>query len=98
MLCNIEAWVNLTNSELDLLKTVDGMLLRKILKAPVSTPKEMLFLELGVQPLREIVRGRRLNFLHYILNQEAESMISKVFEAQFRKRTKRIGYHQFYPI
>ena len=52
MLCNSEAWVNLTNSELDLLETVDVMLLRNTLKAPVSTPKEMLFLELGVQPLR----------------------------------------------
>ena len=89
MLCNSEAWVNLTNSELDLLETVDVMLLRNILKAPVSTPKEMLFLELGVQPLREIVRGRRLNFLHYILNQDADSIISKVFEAQVRKRTKK---------
>ena len=48
MLCNSEAWVNLTNAELELLETVDVMLLRNILNAPVSTPKEMLFLELGV--------------------------------------------------
>ena len=64
------------------------MLLRNILNAPVSTPKEMLFLELGVQPFREILRGRRLNFLHYILSQEADSLLIKVFEAQCKKRTK----------
>jgi hypothetical protein len=89
MLCNSEAWVNLTNAELELLETVDVMLLRNILNAPVSTPKEMLFLELGVQPFREILRGRRLNFLHYILSQEADSLLLKVFEAQCRKRTKK---------
>ena len=86
MLCNSEAWVNLTNAELDLLETVDVMLLRNILNAPVSTPKEMLFLELGVQPFREILRGRRLNFLHYILSQEADSLMFKVFEAQCKKK------------
>ena len=30
-----------------------------------------------------------LNFLHYILNQEADSLLFKVFEAQCRKRTKK---------
>ena len=44
MLCNCEAWVSLTNSKLDLLETVGVMLLRKILKAPVSTPKNMLYI------------------------------------------------------
>ena len=47
MLFNSEAWYNLTNSELDLLETIDIMLLRKLFKAPKTTPKEMLFLELG---------------------------------------------------
>ena len=55
MLFNSEAWYNVTNSELDLLETVDLMLLRGILKVPKSTPKEMLFLELGVVPFREII-------------------------------------------
>ena len=36
----------------------------------------MLFLELAVQSLREILRVRRLNFL---LSQDTESMISMVF-------------------
>ena len=48
LLCNSEAWFNLTKSELDILETVDVMLLRSLLNAPQSTPKEMLFLELGV--------------------------------------------------
>ena len=89
LLCNSEAWFNLTNSELDLLETVDVMLLRSILRAPKSTPKEMLFLELGMMPLREMIRERRLNFLHYILLQNADSVIFKVFETQYEERTSK---------
>ena len=89
LLCNSEAWFNLTKSELDLLETVDVMLLRSLLNAPQSTPKEMLFLELGVLPLRDIIRQRRLNFLFYILNQDDESMISKVFQSQCNHQTSK---------
>jgi hypothetical protein len=74
---------------MELFETVDLMLLRGILKAPKSTPKEMLFLELGLVPFREIVRQRRLGFLFYMLNQSRESMINRVFESQRRNRSKR---------
>jgi hypothetical protein len=62
MLCNSESWYNVTKPELDLLETVDVQLLRNILKAPKSTPKEMLYLELGCIPLRELIRKRRISF------------------------------------
>ena len=88
LLCNSEAWFNVTKPELNLIETVDTMLLRNLLKAPKSTPKEMFHLELGILPLREIIRERRLNFLHYILNQKSNSIISKVFEKQVANSTK----------
>ena len=75
MLFNSEAWYNVSKSELDLLETVDVMLLRGILKAPKSTPKEMLFLELVVVPFREMIRQRRFGFLFYILHENQDSMI-----------------------
>ena len=87
LLCNSEAWFNLTHAELELLESVDLMLLRSIMKAPKSTPKEMFFLELGVLPLRELIRERRLNVVHYILSQEANSLIVKVFEKQLKNCT-----------
>ena len=77
MLFNSEVWYNVTKSELELLETVDVMLLRGILKAPKSTPKEMLFLEHGLVPFREMVRRRRLGFLHYILTEDKNYMIVK---------------------
>ena len=41
MLCNSEAWYNVTSAELDLIETVDLLMLRSILKVPNSTPKEI---------------------------------------------------------
>ena len=67
LLCNSEAWFNLTKADLNLIESVDLELLRKILNAPLTTPKEALFLELGVMPLRDIIRQRRIIFLHYII-------------------------------
>ena len=49
----------------------------------------MLFLELGCIPLREIIRGKLLNFLHYILKEESNSMIYKVFQSQMKDRTEK---------
>ena len=75
LLTNAEAWYNLTTQDVNDLEKVDEDLLRKILECPISTPKEMLYLELGVSPIRSILRSRRLNFLHYILNEETDSLI-----------------------
>ena len=89
VLCNSEAWFSLTKSDLNMIETIDLEFLRKILKAPMSTPKEILFLELGVLPLRELIKQRRLNFLFYIIQQKNDSIIKKVFESQVRNRTKK---------
>ena len=89
MLYNAEAWYNMTKAELDLLETVDLIFLRKLLKAPKNTPKEMLFLELGCIPFRKIIMEKRISFLHYILNQDRNSIIYKFFNTQMKKRTKR---------
>ena len=58
VLCNSEAWYNVTDAELDYLKTVDLMLLRKVPNTPKSTPKEFMYLELGCLPFRDVIRKR----------------------------------------
>ena len=88
MLCNSEAWYNITNTELNLLETIDLRLLRKILNAPKSTPKEMLYLELGCIPFRNIIQQRRLSFLYYIMHEDPKSLVNKFFEKQLKYRTK----------
>ena len=77
----------MSKAEIELLESVDLTLLRGMLEAPKSTPKEMLFLELGVVPFREIIRKRRLSFLYYILHERRDSMIKEVFETQRKDST-----------
>ena len=72
---------------MNLLESADLELFRTILKAPVTKPKETLFLELEVLPLREIIQQRRMNFLFYIIRQKEDSMMSRVFETQLEYRT-----------
>ena len=89
VLCNSEAWFNVTKSQLELLESADVLLLRNIMNCPKSTPKEMLFLELGVQPLRDIIQQRRLNFLFYILQQKPDSLLFKMFKKQIEDKSKK---------
>ena len=89
MLCNSEAWYNVTAAEINLLETVDLQLLRAIIRAPKSTPKEMLFLELGCIPFSEMIRQRRLGFLYYILHESPESLVYQFFQTQYKNRTSK---------
>ena len=89
MLLNTEAWYNLTKPELNLLETIDIQFLRSILKAPKCTPKEMLFLELGVVPFKQLIMKRRILYLHHILNENENSMLNRFLVVQFRKKKKK---------
>ena len=51
ILVNSEAWYNLKKEEVEKLEQVDEMLLRKVLECPVTTPKEMIYLELNCLPI-----------------------------------------------
>ena len=86
MLCNSEAWYAVSKAELDLLETIDVQFLRQILRSPKTTPKEMLFLELGCIPLRELIRKRRILFLQYIVKESPQSMMYTFLEAQLKNR------------
>ena len=88
VLNNAECWYGVKESELEQLEQVDEMLLRKLLEVGQGCPKEMLFLETGLWPLRYIVMSRRLMFLHYILNEEKNSLIYKFLQAQIKNPVK----------
>ena len=82
MLFNSEIWYGLTSSQLKELESVDKLLLRKLFDARFSTPTEALYLELGIVPLKYILQGRRLMFLHYLMNLDEDEMLYKFFSAQ----------------
>ena len=52
ILTNSEAWYGLTKSDIELLESVDELLLRRILEVPSTCPKEMLYLEMGCLPIK----------------------------------------------
>ena len=88
LLTNSEAWHNVTTRDIENLESIDEKLLRRILEAPITTPKEMLYLELGCCPIRFLIKQRRIMFLQYILKQEEDSLIYQVLEAQYKNPTK----------
>ena len=88
MLCNSEAWYNVTNEERNKLEQVDEALLRRILECPSTTPKEMLYLELNCLPIRFIIIGRRVNFLSCILREDKSSLIFRFLQTQLKKPNK----------
>ena len=79
----MEVWYGLSKSEIEELESVDRLLLRRILSAPVSTCSEALFLETGCIDIGTIIKGRRLNFLHYLTKQDKNSMMYKFFKVQW---------------
>ena len=86
MLCNSEAWYNVTKAEYDFIETVDLMFMRKLLDAPLGTPKEMLYLELGCLPFRDIIQRRRLSYLQYLLQEDPLSMVHRFLDTQVKKK------------
>ena len=69
------------------LQSIDGDLLRRVLKAQENTPLECLYLETGAEPINWILAQRRINFQKCILSQDSTELVWKVFEAQMQDST-----------
>ena len=82
LIFNCEAWYGLNKKEVDTLEKIDEQLLRKVLDCPSKTPKYLIYLELGVVPIKFLIQSRRIGFLKYILDQKDSSLLKKVFNAQ----------------
>ena len=85
---NSKIWYNLKQKEVDELERIDRQMVSTWLETPITTPKEAIFLELGIQPLGSIIKERRINFLHYLCTRKKESMLSKFFRMQWMKPSK----------
>ena len=81
MLTNCESWINITESDLKDLEKPDTMLQRKLLSSSGNPSKAFMYLELGITPVKYVIMGRRVNFLHYILNEHIQSMVGQVLRA-----------------
>ena len=83
ILTNVEIWYGLTKAEIEQLELVDRLLLRRIFSLPLSTCTEALYLESGCQDITTIVKGRRVKYLHTLVNSDENSMLYKFFQAQW---------------
>ena len=88
ILFNAEVWYGLTKIELADYEKLDRLLLRRILQVPVSTPQESFYLELGILPLGVVIKKRRLQYLHNLVNRKKEEMLYQVFLTQWNNPTK----------
>ena len=88
LLLNSEAWVNISDTDIRKLEQADEILLSKILDCEANTNNVFKYLELGVKPVRFELMKRKILYLQYILQQEKQSMIYKVFEATLKDPLK----------
>ena len=80
LLNNAESWINITQKNIEDLEKIDLNLQRKVLNVTGNPSPIFMMLELGTIPVRFVIMKKRLQFLHYILNENKESMLSQVFE------------------
>ena len=89
ILSTSEVWYSVTIEEMKRLEQVDEMCWFNILEFSGSVPRELLHLELGLLRIQDIIRTRRLMFLHLIMHQPKSSFLYRFFLAQARSPTHR---------
>ena len=82
LLHNCQAWRNLTISDLKKLEVTQLRYLKRVMRAPLSTPNAFVFLEFGALPVKFIIQIRQLTFLHHILGLDDQDPVRRTFEAQ----------------
>ena len=93
LLTNSESWINVSKKDLDDLEKPDFTLQKKILSATGNPSKCFTKLELGILPVRYVFMKKRLNFLHYILNESMDSIMKQVYDTLKEDSRKGILFH-----
>ena len=88
MLLSSEVWFNVTQQEIDQLQQVDKSLIRKVMNLSSKSVVCGMFLELGIWPIKIVLIGKRIMFLHYILSRPETDLLSRVFHAQDQQPVK----------
>ena len=83
ILTNADVWYNVNKSDLEELEMVDRLLLRRILSVPESTCNEALYLETGCMDITTVIKAKRINYLHYLIKENEETMLYTFFNAQW---------------
>jgi hypothetical protein len=82
VLCNSEAWHNLSKKHIKELETVDHAVMRHIVGAQAKVPIEFLYLETGTLQLSKVISMRRIMYLQNILKRPDHELVKRIYEAQ----------------
>ena len=83
-----ETYYNLKEQELRQLERIEESFMRQVLKTKRGCPIKQMYLELGQAPARFDIFKLRGFFLKYILDQDEQSSVRRVFELQLQYPTK----------
>ena len=83
MLSSSEAWYNVSKEDVKKLEKVDEIYLKGVVQCSNQVKTELIYLELGVMPIRYILVLRRIMYLQEILKQKHENtLMYRFFKAQ----------------
>ena len=88
MLSSSESWYDLSTGEIEQLESVDITFLRSLFEVPHTVPTVSLYLETGCLSIGTIIKCRRINFLHTIVNEDQTDMLFKFFHTQWQTEVK----------
>ena len=88
ILTNAEVWSTIRSKNVEVLESIDLMLLKKVLNAHSMTAKEAFFLEAGLMPIKYVISKRRLMYLWNILHREDKELLKRFYLAQQVVKTK----------
>ena len=75
-------------SEYRALEMIKESVIKKVFKTKKSCPRHIMYLEAGMVPARYQVEIQVLNFFHYILQQDKNSLLFQMLTAMIEKPTR----------
>ena len=82
ILFNSAVWTNITDKDMKNLRTIQLKYLKRVARAPYSTPNAFVFLEFGVLPVEYLIHIRQLTFLHHVVHLNQDDPVFVMFEQQ----------------
>ena len=74
----------MTQAEYEQIESVDDILIKNLFQISSCVPIDLLYLEIGVWPIRFVIKKRRCLYLHRILQQTEDSTLFRFFLAQLK--------------
>ena len=77
-----EIWYNVTKREILSLEAVDYYMLRQAWETSSKTSSCLIMLDMGLLPLRYMIKMKRLGYLHCLISKDDSSLVKQVFRKQ----------------